>query len=281
MSRRVSDGRGVPGIPSGAASERPLEFRGRDCGPAGAGSFHAAGSLRAGYPGSVGSERRPTRTSWTAPPGYAGVSPASIGGGLAVPFAGETPAYPGGAVPRTRRSQEERWASMSGRESVSAKRPCGSRMAALGGLPAVLGSRTGTVSKGANGYGTRWDDHGATSTLANNNQRITSENCEIRGKSCPIADRRGEDGSAMRARAGPASRRGGGPGTAARPPSSPSPGRGGRRRRYPDIVSTLGLSGGPAEAPAGGEAGVPLPSGPAARSPDEAPVDAPSELGRR
>ena len=61
----------------------------------------------------------------TARPGDACASPASTRRGLAVPFAGGGPGPPiSPHIPRTRRSQEGRWASMPGREPVGVKRPC-------------------------------------------------------------------------------------------------------------------------------------------------------------
>ena len=90
--------------------------------PYGAGSFHAAELVRAGELGSVESERRRfrerrpprMRVSWER-------------GRLARKWDGKTAVERCGRdarVPRTRRSQEERWASMPGRESGSVKRAC-------------------------------------------------------------------------------------------------------------------------------------------------------------
>ncbi len=77
-----------------------------------AGPFHAAVSVRAGEPGSVESERRLTRTSWER--GH----PARRRAARPTPF------RCGRGRPRLEDAPFPEWASMSGRESVSVKRPC-------------------------------------------------------------------------------------------------------------------------------------------------------------
>ena len=86
--------------------------------PSPSGLFHAAESVRAGESGSVESERCPTRTSWER---CVLQTRASRPHRSAVVL----PSHLRARRPRSQdvRSQEERWASTPGRESVGVKRP--------------------------------------------------------------------------------------------------------------------------------------------------------------